>query len=59
MAVPDARFSMAVAGAGRLVPWDWRSRKRLTGPPRADAADRPGAPAGAGVGCIVSCSALR
>jgi len=59
MAVPDARFRIAVAGAGLLVPWDWRSRKGLTGPRRSVAADRPGALADAGVGCIVSCSALR
>jgi len=59
MAVPDVRFRMAVAGADLLVPLDWRSRRRLTGPRRADAADRPGALADAAVGCIVSYSALR
>jgi hypothetical protein len=59
MAVPDARFRMVVADAGLLVPLVWRSRKGLTGPRRSVAADWPGTLADAGIGCIVSCSALR
>ena len=59
MAVPDARLRMAVADAGLVVPLVWRSRKGLTGRRRSAAADRPPVLADAGVGCIVSYSALR
>jgi hypothetical protein len=59
MVVPDARLRMAVADAGLLVPLVWRSRKGLTGPRHSVAADWPGALADAGIGRIVSCTALR